>query len=328
MIPRRTLGTTGIDVSALGLGTTEIGYVYGIGPRDMPTEREAVDLLNAAVDLGVTFIDTGHFYGEAEHRIGISGIARRPGVVLSTKCGHALDRGEAVDLPLLKNQFREEVEMSLRKLRLDAIPLVQIHGGSAEQIRSGIIADAMRPLLDEGKVLHLGISTRGEEAPLAAIESGHFETLQLAHSILDQRMAARVFAAAAARNVGIINRSVLLKGALTPARSHLSPALADLKASADKAEAIASDLGITLPDLAIRFAFSIPAVHTILIGTNKLRNLERAAAALAAGPLPDDVMRKLRTLAVDDPKQVDPKHWDASFVSDAKDGKKVHSSTT
>ncbi len=327
MMPTRTLGRTGLVVSALGLGTTEIGYVYGIGPRNMPTEQEAIDLLTKAVDLGITFIDTGHFYGAAEERIGKSGIGRRPGVIISTKCGHVLDRGEPVTAAGLLKQFREEVEGSLVKLKLDVIPLVQVHGGSAEQIRSGMISDAMSALKAEGKLQYFGISTRGEEAALAAVENGFFDTLQLAHSILDQRMIARVFPEVREAGIGVINRSVLLKGALTPAREHLAPSLAALKANADKAEAIAKDLGITLPDLAIRFAFSNPAVHTILIGTNKAKNLERGAAALEAGPLPPDVLSALATLAVDDPAQVDPKNWDNAYVADAKDGKKVHSST-
>ena len=79
MIPQRKLGRTTLSVSALGLGTTEIGYVYGIGNRSLPTDQEAIDLLHHAVDLGITFIDTGHFYGEAERRIGESGVTQRRG---------------------------------------------------------------------------------------------------------------------------------------------------------------------------------------------------------------------------------------------------------
>lgn len=327
MIPMRTLGRTGLQVSALGLGTTEIGYTYGIGPRNMPTEQEAIDLLNHAVELGMTFIDTGHFYGAAQERIGKSGIAKREGVIISTKCGHVLDRGEAITNDELIRQFRIELEESLQALGMESAPLVQIHGGSAEQIRSGVISHAMNQLKQEGKLQHFGISTRGEEAPIAAIEDGNFETLQLAHSILDQRMAQQIFKEAAAHGIGIINRSVLLKGALTPARAHLAPSLVELKANADKAEAIAKELGTDLPSLAIRFALSNPAVSTILVGSNKIKNLESAAKAVGEGPLPEDILSTLRALAMEDPMQVDPKNWDIDFVADAKGGKKVHAHT-
>lgn len=319
-----TLGKTGIRVSPIGLGTTEIGYAYGIGPRDLPDEKTAIALLRRAVDLGINFIDTGHFYAAAEERIGKSGITKIEGVVVSTKCGHVLDRGDKITNEELAKQFREEIEGSLKKLNLDCIPLVQIHGGSAEQISSGIISEIMNTLKKEGKLKHFGISTRGEEAPLAAIKDGNFETLQLAHSIFDQRMLPRVFPEAKKHNIGIINRSVLLKGALTPARVHLAPTLVGLKTNGDTAEKIAKEIGIELPTLAIRFALSNPSIDTVLVGSNKIKNLESAVRAAESGPLPNDVLKKLNVLAVHDPMEVDPKNWPTDYVSDVKDGKKVH----
>jgi aryl-alcohol dehydrogenase-like predicted oxidoreductase len=316
------LGKTGLQVSALGLGTAGIGFVYGIGPRTSPTEQGAIEVLCRAVDLGIHFIDTGASYGIAEECIGKSGIAKRPGVVVSTKCGHILDRREPITPEEMVVQFREEVETSLRRLRIDCVPLLQVHGGTAEQIQSGAISYVTQRLKTEGKIAHAGISTRGEEAPLAAIADGHFETLQLAHSILDQRMAKRVFAAVKAADIGILNRSVLLKGALTPARAALGPQLQPLRSNADKAEAIAAELGVSLPELAIRFCLSNASIDTVLVGSNKIANLEKAAAAVAAGPLPEAVLARLRPLGIDDPLQVDPKSWDNSaFVADTKVGK-------
>lgn len=324
---KRILGRTGLEVSEIGLGTTEIGYVYGIGPRDLPGEDEVIDFLHRVVDMGVTFIDTGHFYGAAEDRIGKSGIAQKPGVIVSTKCGHILDRGETVSDEDLARMFREEVEESMRKLKLDVLPLVQIHGGSAERIKDGSIVRPLQVLKDEGKVQFFGISTRGEEAPLAAIESGFFDTLQLAYSILDQRMNARVFEEAKKKNIGIINRSVLLKGALTPAAQYLAPELTDLRRNSDAALQIAQELGTTLPELAVRFALSNDAVHVVLVGSNKLKNIESAVHAATEGRLPEDVLEKLRALAVSDVQQIDPKNWPGSMVADTKDGKKVHDTT-
>lgn len=323
-LPQRVLGRTGLSVSCIGLGTTEIGYIYGIGPRNLPTESEVIDFLHKVIDLGITFIDTGHFYGLAEERIGKSGIAGEEGVIVSTKCGHVLDRGEAISDKELAREMEKEVDESLIKLRLDMIPLVQVHGGTAERIRDGSIIGGMQKLKDAGKVQFVGISTRGEEAPLAALESGYFDTLQLAHSILDQRVVARVIPEAKKRNIGIINRSVLLKGALTPASQYLSASLSGLKKNSDAAAKIASAMGIDLPALAVRFALSNDAIQTVLVGTNKLRNIERAIAAAEAGPLPESIVKELRSLAVSDPLQVDPKNWPADMVADEKDGKKIH----
>ncbi|KKW19672.1 MAG: Oxidoreductase, aldo/keto reductase family [Parcubacteria group bacterium GW2011_GWA2_51_10] len=322
-LPQRILGRTGLSVSCIGLGTAEIGYTYGIGPRTVPTEEDVIALLHRAVELGVTFIDTARFYGEAEERIGKSGILKAEGVLVSTKCGHVLDRGGDMSEAELARRLEAEVDESLRKLKLDEIALVQVHGGTVERIRDGSIICAMQELKDSGKVRFVGISTRGEEAPLAAIESGFFDTLQLAHSILDRRMVVRVLPEAQKKNIGVINRSVLLKGALTSASKYLSPELAPLKQASDKAGRIAAECGMDLPELAVRFALSNPSVHTVLVGSNKVKNIESAVRSAAAGPLPEDILERLLPLAIEDAMQIDPKYWPADMVSDAKDGKKV-----
>ena len=234
-----------------------------------------------------------------------------------------LDRAEAITDKDLAKIMRNDVEASLQKLGLDHLELVQVHGGTAERIKDGSIIGAMQKLKDEGKVRFVGISTRGEEAPLSAIESGFFDVLQLAHSILDQRMTKRVFAEARKRNIGIINRSALLKGALTPAAEHLAPVLSPLKKNSDAAKKIAECLGIDLSTLALRFALSNDAISTVLVGTNKFKHIESALRAAADGPLPEDILKELSALAIDDPLQVDPKNWPADMVADTKDGKKV-----
>src|SRR3989344_4723667 len=323
LLKQRTLGRTGLKVSEIGLGTTTIGYIYGIGPRDLPPEDEVITFLHEVMERGVTLIDTGSFYGVAEERIGKSGVAKLPNVIVSTKCGHVLDKGEKISDEELAKLMRSEVESSLQKLGLDHLELVQVHGGTAERIRDGSIIQATQKLKDAGLVRFVGISTRGEEAPLAAIESGYFDVLQLAHSILDQRMERRIFVEAKKHNIGIINRSALLKGALTPAAEYLSPVLAPLKQNSDAAKKIAEGLGMDLPTLALRFELSSPEVGSVLVGTNKLRHMQTALAAAEQGPLSSDVLDELHTLWIDDPMQVDPKNWPADMVADTVGGKKV-----
>ncbi|MBM3231063.1 aldo/keto reductase [Candidatus Peregrinibacteria bacterium] len=318
MIPRRTLGKTTLEVSALGLGTTEIGFVYGIGPRTLPEDKEAIALLQRAVECGITFIDTANYYGVAEERIASSNIAKKKGVVIATKCGHVLDTSERITDDEIVKQLRTEVEHSLKTLRMETIDLVQIHGGTAEQIRSGVLTHVMMELRKEGKLRFIGISTRGLEAPLAAIADGNFDTLQLAHSILDQRMVQNVFAAATEKNIGIINRSVLLKGALTPARTHLAPSLTPLKRAADAAQKIADEVGCTLPELAVRFAIADNRIASALIGSSKMEHIESAVRAAEQEPLSEDILQRLRMLAVADERQVDPKFWDTKYISDVK----------
>lgn len=318
VIVSRELGKTGFEVSQIGLGTVEIGLPYGIGETVLPSDAEAEAILKTAVERGVTYIDTARGYGVAEERIGKFGISRLPGVLVGTKCAQFLEKGEDPRGAELEQRIRKDIEESLRQLRVDSLPLVQLHGGSAEQIERGELIEVMQRLKDEGKVQHVGIATRGEEAPLAAAASGFFATIQTAYSILDQRplrptgsagQGMSVFASAAKAKIGIINRSVLLKGVLTPKWRTLPDALGRLRDNAEQAEAVAGELGVDLPTLAMRFVLSNEAVTTALIGTVKPAHLDAAIAAAEAGPLPDEVLARLTELGIDDPDQVDPARW-------------------
>ena len=301
-----------MKISRLGLGTAEVGFAYGIGPRSLPSEEEAIDLLKKAVDLGITYFDTAYFYGLAEERIGKSGIAKNSNVVITTKCGQFLEKGEDPRGKELEQKLREQIEASLNNLRIESVPILMLHGGSEEQIKRGELVSLLHKFKKEGKAQFIGISTRGKEAPLAAIESGAFDVVQTAYSILDRRMDKNVLPLALEKNIGIVNRSVLLKGALSNLVSHLPSGLEVLKENSAKAKKVADELGCDLPTLAIRFTLSEPALSTVLIGTNKLENLKKSVLAVEEGPLPKDIANKLKKLAIDDPMQVDPSKWPLS----------------
>ncbi|MBI1833408.1 MAG: aldo/keto reductase [Candidatus Andersenbacteria bacterium] len=307
---KNQLGKSGLVISRLGLGTVEIGIAnYAMGQKGLISEDDATRLLNEVVDLGITYIDTARAYGVAEERIGKSGILKKPGVVVGTKTAQFLEKGEDPRGTELEQRIRVDIEESLRMLQVDSLQLVQLHGGSKEQIERGEIIEVMQKLKDEGKIQHVGIATRGEEAPLAAIDSGFFETIQAAYSILDQRMVPHVLPKAAAAGVNIINRSVLLKGVLTKHYSKLPTALTPLKEAAAQAEQIALEIGTNLPSLALRFVLSHEAISTALVGTMKTQHLKAAQDAVEAGPLPPEIIAKLEALAISDPNLIDPSRW-------------------
>ncbi len=306
---QRKLGRTGLSISPLGLGTVELGLPYGIGVKDLPTEQEADRILKTAVELGVTYIDTARGYGVAEERIGKSGVGKLPGVVIGTKCGQFLKNEPDLHGPELEKRLRADIDTSRTMLKQEQLQLIQLHNELPDFTDFRELIEIMQKLKDEGKIAHVGISTRGEVAALAAIESGFFETMQLAYSILDQRMAPRVLPLAQEKNVGIINRSVLLKGALTSSHVKLPEQLSTLKKNAAQAAEVAKKIGMELPMLAMRFVISHPAVSTALIGTVHVEELKTALAATAQGTLPSEILTKLYTLAIDDPIQVDPAQW-------------------
>lgn len=326
------LGKSGLEVSRLGLGTVEIGIPgYGVEKKDFINEKDAIYLLESAVDMGVTYIDTARGYGVAEERIGKSNISTRKEVIVGTKCGQFLKQTPNMPAEDLEKKIREEINESRRLLGYDTLPLVQLHIELPDYTNLDVLVEIMNELKAEEKVAHVGIATRGYDVPRAAINSEFFETIQLAYSILDQRMSGddaltnqnnessesgstpassnNILALAGASNIGIINRSVLLQGSLTPARTHLPSELSTLKANADAAATIADELGISLPSLAMRFSISNPHVSTCLLGTTKPRRLEEALAAIEMGPLDTEVLARLYPLSITDESQVDPSKW-------------------
>ncbi|MDO8553019.1 MAG: aldo/keto reductase [bacterium] len=304
-----TLGKTGLAVSRLGLGTAEIGFAYGLGVPELPSEADAIKLLKTAVELGVTFFDTANYYGLAEDRIGKSGILKDPRVVVCTKCAKFLEDGEVLTPAQMEKKIFEQVEGSLRTLGIEILPLLLLHGPSAEQIEEGILEEIIGKLKTEGKIRFSGASTRGEEPPLALMKRNWADVVQVAFSIADQRMSARIFPRAVERGVGVVNRSVYLKGAFAGKANHLPENLVKLKWAVAVAEKIADDAGITLPELALRYTLSESAIAVSLIGTSNVAHVEAACAAMEKGPLSKDAVDALKALAIKDPGEVDPARW-------------------
>lgn len=307
-ISKKVLGSTLLKISRLGLGTAEIGFNYGIGPVILPSEADAIRVLKTAVDEGVLFFDTANYYGLAEERIGKSGILKNQNVIVCTKCAQFLEKGEYFPASQLEKKIREEVEISLTKLSIDSLPLLLLHGPSAVRIREGVLIEIVEKLKKEGKVRYWGASTRGVDAPLALIESRKADVAQVAFNIADRRMET-IFNRAEKYGFGIINRSVYLKGVFSGKAKYLSATLEPLKATVARAQKIAQDLGITLPELALRYTLSESAIDVTLVGSANVAHIKSAVEWIARGPLPPDVVEKLRSLSIADVNQVDPARW-------------------
>lgn len=292
-------------MSRLGLGTAEIGFAYGLGEKRLPSEAEAVSLLQEAVRMGVTFFDTANYYGLAEERLGKSGILKDSRIVVCTKCAQFLEKGEYFSASELDQKIRAQVESSRQNLGLDTLPLLLIHGPSKAQIEEGVLLEIMQNLQAEKLIQFWGASTRGTEAPLALL-AREVPVLEVAYNLADSRMES-VFTAV--QNTGIINRSVFLKGVFAGKVDLLPDSLLPLKLLVTAAAAEATTLGISLKELALRYTLSEPKIHTTLVGTANRAHLEEALVALAKGPLPVEVVARIRANASKDEVQVDPAKW-------------------
>jgi len=294
---RHLLGRTNLEVSELALGTVELGLDYGIGSAGRPSEADAAKLLHFALDNGVTLIDTARAYGTAERIIGGALQGRRQEYVLVSK---VLPR--AADVP-------GSVEESLRELRTDHIDVILLHCGN-DEAPDAAATDALERCRDEGKAGFIGASVYGPAAAMLAIESGRYDCLEIAYSVLDRRPEVAVLDAARQAGVGVLARSVLLKGALSPRYQALPCGLDSLKRSVEQLAFIAGSAG-QLPEFAYRYVLGRTPPHSALIGTASIAELQAGIDYAARGPLPDDVLEAARAVPVEDERFLNPGLWPA-----------------
>jgi aryl-alcohol dehydrogenase-like predicted oxidoreductase len=173
---KRRLGTSNLEVSALGFGC--MGLSSGYGPA--VERQEGVKVIRAAVDLGVTFFDTAEVYGPFtnEELVGEAFAPVRDRVVIATKFGFKIENGKQAGLDSRPEHIREVVEASLGRLRTDRIDLLYQHRVDPN-VPIEDVAGAVKELIREGKVRHFGLSEAGVRVirrahavqPVAALQS-------------------------------------------------------------------------------------------------------------------------------------------------------------
>ncbi len=207
---QRTLGRTGRPVSVVGLGTWQLGADWG----DV-TEEDALAVLAASADAGVTFFDTADVYGDgrSESLIGRF-LADRPGhgITVATKMGRRVDQ---VPENYVLDHFRAWTERSRRNLGVDTLDLVQLHCPPTSVYSDDAVYDALDTLVAEGAVAAYGVSVEKVEEALAAIARPHVATVQVIANAFRLKPLEEVFPAAAEAGVGIIVRVPLASGLLS-----------------------------------------------------------------------------------------------------------------
>jgi aryl-alcohol dehydrogenase-like predicted oxidoreductase len=308
----RTLGGTGIKVSAYCLGTMMFG-AWG-----NPDHDESVRIIHAALDAGINFVDTADMYsaGESEEIVGRALAGRRDRVVLATKVHSPMGRD-----PNMRGNSRRwivtEVENSLRRLQTDYIDLYQVHRPDPDTDIDETLS-ALSDLVHSGKVRAIGSSTfpAGQivEAQWVAQSRGHvrFRCEQPPYSILVRGIEASVLPACQQYGMGVIVWSPLGGGWLTGRIRQLSdvdmtkgraqripqrfdpslPGNVAKLAAVEELIKIAADAGCSLTHLALAFTVAHPAVTSAIIGPRTMDQLTDLLAG-ASVALDDDVLDRI-----------------------------------
>ena len=192
----RTLGRSGITVSALGVGTARIGGLGFSRSGDHETRlvpaavEESKRAIRRAIDLGITFFDTADVYGagRSERIVGEAIAERRSEVVLATKFGEGFDEatGAEIDVDVTPEYVAEACDASLRRLGTDVIDLYLLHLRDYPIDRAPAIRDALEDLVSAGKIRGYGWSTDDVERAAVFAEGTHCTAIEHRLNVFDE----------------------------------------------------------------------------------------------------------------------------------------------
>jgi aryl-alcohol dehydrogenase-like predicted oxidoreductase len=211
---KRTLGAGGLEVSALGFGCMGMSQSFGPNPGD---RGEMMNLLRAAVDLGVTFFDTAEVYGPYvnEELVGEALAPVREQVVIATKFGFAFDsEGRQTGLSSRPDHIRQAVDGSLRRLGTEWIDLLYQHRVDP-QVPVEEVAGTVGELVAAGKVRHFGLSEAGARTIRRAHAAYPVTALQSEYSLFWREPEEEILGVLAELGIGLVPFSPLGRGFLT-----------------------------------------------------------------------------------------------------------------
>lgn len=293
------LGNTGIELSAMGLGTWAIGgggYSLGWGSQD---DKDSIDTIRCAVELGINWIDTAPVYGDghSERIMGhaLKGVGKE--VFISTKCGLFMDDKKVnLTFNLDNKSIRDELECSLKNLGVDVIDLYQLHSPFPEEK----LEDAWKLLGDfkkEGKIRFAGISNCTQQH-LEKIQPIHpIDFIQPQYSMLERAIENDLLPYCKNNNIGIIAFSPMYRGLLTgkftkeraenlpkddnrlSLENFREPYLSANLQLVEKLKAIAAKYNHTAAHLAIAWVLRRPEVTSSIVGARTPGQITQTATA-------------------------------------------------
>ncbi|MFC4525129.1 aldo/keto reductase [Dyella halodurans] len=314
-LSKRTFGRTGWHVSEIGFGAWAIGGAWGSVAED-----DAKAALNAALDSGVTFIDTADVYGDGRSERIIRDVLRQRGgerPIVATKLGRRLDP-HVTSGYTNKHELAGFIDRSLLNLGVDTLDLVQLHCPPTEVYYRPEVFEAMDEFVAAGKIRYYGVSVEKVEEALKAIEYPHVVSVQIIYNMFRQRPAELFFKQARERNVAVIARVPLASGMLTgkmsadsvfPSDDHRAfnrhgeafdvgetfsgvPYEIALKAVDELRGLVPVDA--SMAQLALRWILMEDAVSVIIPGSKSAAQATSNVAAASLAPLSHEAMQHVR----------------------------------
>lgn len=275
----RDFGTTGLRVSALGLGAGQLGDAQF-------SEGEIERLLHAAVDMGITLIDTARGYGFSEERIGKYLAQRRHEIVVSTKVGYGVPDYQDWTYDCII----AGVDAALKRLNTDYLDIVHLHSCPRSVLEQGDVIAALEKTVQAGKVRVMGYA--GDNEPLVyAVQDGRFKSIITSLNVCDQRIIDYPLPAAKQHGIGVIAKRPI---ANAPWRFSTRPVGHYAEVYWERWQAMGVNLGMDWQEVALRFAAFTYGVDSCIVGTTNLDHLRANVVIIEKGPLNAETVDTLR----------------------------------
>lgn len=308
----RTLGNNGFNVSEIGLGCWQIGANWG----NEIAKEEAFEILNKAVENGITFFDTADVYGDgrSEELIGAFIKNCETPIRIATKFGRSAD---VFPNNYTEAALRNHVEDSLKRLGVSILDLIQLHCIPLKELQKGDIFNWLRTLQKEGKIRHFGASVESVEEGLLCLEQDGIQSLQVIFNIFRQKLVKELLPQAQDKGVGIIVRlplaSGLLTGKFTKDTQFLENDHRNFNKNGEafnvgetfaglpfeKGVELTEELNnicpndLSLTEMSLRWILDHKAVTTIIPGASSDKHIVGNAKASSLSPLSENIMTEL-----------------------------------
>ena len=293
-------------MSALGLGTAQLGSPYGVSNRSgQPSEAEAAAILEYALESGIGVIDTAPAYGDAEALLGR--LLPEAGVRIVTKTPPlACDELTTAACDAVRRSAESSLER-LRRARLDA--LLVHHGSELALPGAERLAHCLLELRDAGIARQLGVSVYTHDDLVAARALLPLEVVQLPLNILDQRfLRDGTLEELHAEGVEVHVRSVFLQGLLLMKPEELPVRLTAAELPLRRFHEMRRQHGLSRIEAALAFVRERACVDVVVVGANSARELAECVSAMGMGL---ERGMDFAALAVEDPEVIDPRRWSA-----------------
>jgi aryl-alcohol dehydrogenase-like predicted oxidoreductase len=304
MMEQRPLGRTGADVGVIGLGTWQLGGDWGDVDDDA-----AEEVLEAALDAGVTLLDTADVYGDgrSEERIRKALAARSDRPFVATKAGRRAHPFEAAQYT--PENLRAWIDRSRRNLGVDTLDLVQLHCPPPATYEDDRVYDTLDTLLDEGTIAAYGVSVETVAEGMRALQRPNVQSLQVILNIFRRKPLEELLPAARAAGVGVLARVPLASGLLTGKYDESTTFAADdhrtynrngeafdvgetfsgvpFEVGVAAAREVAEIAGDAVPTaaFALRWVIDQPGVTTVIPGARNVTQVRGNVAAASMAPL-------------------------------------------